>query len=137
MLLYGVNDRFRFCRYHAGEKFEAHTDDVYRNADATLVSMLTLVIYLNDDYDGGNLNYLSARFPSSAATAASRDNIVKTVVPQVGLAVCFAHSLLHEVSECHCHPTCPPPSDRFMFSTTGGSHQARSKVLAAHRCAVL
>lgn len=78
---------------------------MYRNYDASLVSLLTFVVYLNDDFTGGPLNFL--RHPwSSEASQADRDrdlaagpkagNIIAQVRPKPGLAAIFRHTNLHE-----------------------------------------
>lgn len=88
---YGISEQVRLCRYLAGEHFSAHKDDIYRNRDATLQSTLTMVIYLNDDFSGGHLNFLRHKSSSS-----ERDNVLASVTPTTGTAAIFDQQLIHE-----------------------------------------
>src|SRR4051812_592252 len=45
----GLNSRFRFCRYRAGQSFNVHRDGAYQIAEG-LRSRLTCQIYLNDGF---------------------------------------------------------------------------------------
>ena len=74
----GINERFRFYRYNPGERFAGHIDSPYRR-DNGEQSLLTFMIYLNDDFDGGE-----TAFP---------DLVVR---PATGLALLFRHDIFHE-----------------------------------------
>ncbi len=76
----GLNERLRFYRYEAGQSFGAHTDGYYRRSDEEQ-SLLTLMIYLNEDYAGGE-----TFFPDSESL----------IVPKTGKALLFTHQLWHE-----------------------------------------
>lgn len=52
MIAVGLNERFRFYRYDVGQKFAPHTDGAYHSPTGAR-SLLTLLLYLNDDYTGG------------------------------------------------------------------------------------
>lgn len=78
--LCGVNERFRIYRYQPGQQFAAHYDGAFhRNRDE--VSMLTFMVYLNADFEGGEtwFPYRGVRFQ-----------------PAVGRALFFEHEQLHE-----------------------------------------
>lgn len=77
----GLNERFRFYSYQAGQVFRWHTDGAYRRR-AGETSRLTFMIYLNDDFAGGETLFEHVK-----------------VEPQTGMALIFAHSLLHEGGE--------------------------------------
>jgi hypothetical protein len=77
----GVNERFRFYRYDPGQTFRWHRDG-YFERDNRERSRLTLMIYLNDDFEGGQ-----TRFEHTV------------IQPRKGMALCFAHRLLHEGAE--------------------------------------
>src|SRR5262245_26597152 len=47
----GINERFRFYRYDPGEFFAGHTDGVFRRENGEQ-SLLTLMIYLNEGFEG-------------------------------------------------------------------------------------
>ena len=48
----GVNERFRFYRYDPGQTFRWHRDGYFERPNRER-SRLTLMVYLNDDFDGG------------------------------------------------------------------------------------
>ena len=77
----GLNEKFRFYRYEPGQRFKGHVDGSYiRNASEA--SYFTFMIYLNDDYEGGETKFLDC-----------------TITPQKGMALIFLHNLYHEGSE--------------------------------------
>lgn len=73
----GLNERFRFYRYHAGQRFRHHRDGVYQRNEHEL-SQLTCLVYLNDDFEGG-------------ATSFGR----WSVTPEAGAALLFRHEIEH------------------------------------------
>ena len=76
----GVNERFRCYRYQPGQQFAAHFDGAYeRNAQER--SLLTLIVYLNDDFQGGSTAFLDFGLDA---------------IPKTGTALLFQHLLLHE-----------------------------------------
>ena len=78
--LLGLNERFRFYRYEGGQYFKWHKDGSYtRNENEA--SLLTLMIYLNEDYTGGNTAF---RW--------------ETIQPEKGMALVFPHLMLHQGS---------------------------------------
>lgn len=74
----GLNGRFRYYRYQGGQQFSGHVDAAYRRSTGE-ESRLTLMVYLNDDFDGGETTFLDG-----------------TVKPQRGMALAFRHELFHE-----------------------------------------
>ncbi len=79
--LVGLNERFRFYRYRPGQRFRHHTDGVYV-ADNGDFSQFTLLVYLNDDFEGGE-------------TAFTR----LAVKPERGAALVFHHQVEHAGAE--------------------------------------
>ena len=79
----GLNERFRFYRYDAGQTFKPHYDGFFKR-DNGEKSQVTFMIYLNEEFDGG----------------ATRFDIKRVgdfdVVPRTGMALLFYHNLLHE-----------------------------------------
>lgn len=75
--LKGFNEQFRFYRYDHGERFNKHRDGHFVRNDRE-ESFLTFLIYLNEDFEGGE-----TAFDSFA------------VKPQTGYALCFVHELRH------------------------------------------
>ena len=83
MTLAGANPRLRLYRYGPGERHGAHWDTVVE-LDAGVRSLLTLVFYLNDGFEGGETD-----FPE----------LSRRIVPRAGSALLFQHRILHEASE--------------------------------------
>ena len=75
----GLNERFRFYRYDPGERFALHTDGCYRRQNGE-ESLLTLMIYLNDGFGGGETT-----FPE----------LDVRITPKTGMLLLFRHELLH------------------------------------------
>jgi predicted 2-oxoglutarate/Fe(II)-dependent dioxygenase YbiX len=75
----GLFSPLRVYRYHVGQRFGLHHDQSYRRGDGAR-SLLTLMIYLDDDFDGGETDFPEQR---------------ERVVPVRGDALWFQHALLH------------------------------------------
>ncbi|MBS1636685.1 MAG: 2OG-Fe(II) oxygenase [Bacteroidetes bacterium] len=73
----GLNEMFRFYKYEPGQRFKKHIDGSYiRNAEES--SYFTLLIYLNDDFEGGETTFQ-----------------YHTVKPKKGTALVFYHGIRH------------------------------------------
>ena len=77
----GVSERFRFYRYDRGQFFGRHPDGPTRRSNGER-SRLTLIVYLNDDFEGGETIF---------------DHT--TIEPTTGMALLFIHGLMHEGAE--------------------------------------
>jgi len=73
----GLNELFRFYKYQPGQEFKKHRDQSYIRADGE-ASYYTLMIYLNENYEGGETTF---------------NNL--TIQPKKGLALVFLHNLEH------------------------------------------
>jgi predicted 2-oxoglutarate/Fe(II)-dependent dioxygenase YbiX len=78
--LSGFNERFRFYRYEKQQQFVWHQDGTVRLSE-TEESLLTFMIYLNDEFEGG-----------------STDFGWEAVRPVQGMALAFPHRLRHQGS---------------------------------------
>jgi prolyl 4-hydroxylase len=76
----GLNERLRFYRYEAGQSFGPHRDGYYKRSE-TEQSLLTLILYLNEDYIGGETFFT---------------DMENLIVPKAGKALLFPHQLWHE-----------------------------------------
>ena len=85
-LMAGLNERMRILRYQPGHVFHPHMDGCYEHPDGAQISRYTLMIYLNEGFEGGSTVF---------------HNTLDTVdfVPQTGSVLMFAHHLLHEGQE--------------------------------------
>lgn len=73
------NEMFRIYKYSPGQQFKMHRDGSYiRNENEK--SFYTFLIYLNDDFEGGETEF---------------ENLF-TVAPKKGSALAFYHPLRHE-----------------------------------------
>jgi prolyl 4-hydroxylase len=74
----GLNERFRYYRYRPGQKFALHMDGFFRRESGE-ESKLTCILYLNNDFIGG-------------------ETVVKNVMvePRQGMALIFRHEFPHE-----------------------------------------
>jgi predicted 2-oxoglutarate/Fe(II)-dependent dioxygenase YbiX len=75
----GVHVPVRLYRYEVGQHFGLHQDQSYFGEGGTQ-SLLTLMVYLNDDFEGGETT-----FPEQD----------KSISPKAGTALLFQHMLLH------------------------------------------
>lgn len=77
----GLNELFRFYKYEKGERFKKHIDGSYiRNAEEA--SYFTLMIYLNDDFEGGETLFQS-----------------HSIQPKKGMGLVFYHGMKHSGEE--------------------------------------
>lgn len=79
----GANERLRCYRYRPGQRFRPHFDGCFRRGDLE-ESELTLMVYLNDDFEGGQTAFL---------------DLEQRITPKRGTALLFFHTLLHEGCE--------------------------------------
>jgi predicted 2-oxoglutarate/Fe(II)-dependent dioxygenase YbiX len=80
MRLVGANECLRYYRYGPGDYFLPH-QDTHFSRDRHERSLLSLMIYLNEGYEGGEI-----AFPEHG----------ECIRPTTGLAVAFGHRMLHE-----------------------------------------
>ncbi len=74
----GINERFRFYRYEIGQQFDWHFDGHFERENGER-SQLTLMVYLNDKFTGGETAFESVN-----------------IEPVRGLALIFLHKLRHK-----------------------------------------
>lgn len=80
----GANERFRCCRYQPGMRFKMHADGSFeRNYFER--SFYSFLVYLNDDFEGGETNFIVEPEVS--------------IRPETGMGLMFQHPLLHEGAE--------------------------------------
>ena len=98
----GINARFRFYRYDAGDYFKPHSDGAWpgsRVIDGNLIadaypgqlSQYTYLIFLSDGYEGGRTQFMvSKEDPTKPATRQDDVNLVEIATPK-GAVLCFPH----------------------------------------------
>ena len=98
----GINARFRFYRYGRGDFFKAHTDgswtgsrvingQLVNNAYPGWHSQYTLLLFLNDDYQGGRTQFLVSKTDPAKPAISTEDIQIVSVKTPKGGALCFPH----------------------------------------------
>ncbi|MFV0410724.1 MAG: 2OG-Fe(II) oxygenase [Paracoccus sp. (in: a-proteobacteria)] len=82
----GLNERFRVYRYGPGRFFDWHQDGAYDDG-AGNCSKFTMLIYLNDEVEGGGTPFSDMSSPHAFSDF--------TIAPQAGSALFFHHPLSH------------------------------------------
>ncbi len=75
----GLNERFRFYRYKDGQQFRPHVDGAFKRSETEL-SLITLIIYLNEDFEGGTTYLIGVN---------------ENIYPKTGMLLLFDHKILH------------------------------------------
>lgn len=83
----GINELIRFYRYDPGQQFDWHQDFSFER-DNGEKSYLTLLVYLNDNFEGGETMF------EDSYSDETFDEL--TVVPKQGLALFFEHPVHHK-----------------------------------------
>ena len=82
----GANDLIMAGIYNPGNSFAIHTDTgLYFNMQTNIKTCYTLLIYLNDDFEGGNTIFYNT----------SDWNISRIIKPEKGKAIIFDINLWH------------------------------------------
>lgn len=89
--LSGLNERFRFYRYENGETFRPHWDGIYEVNDWHS-SQLTLLIYLSEDFTGGETVF----YRDSGMLKPCKETQIVSIQPKLGQILVFEHQQLHE-----------------------------------------
>lgn len=102
---FAINECFRISKYEPGSIGFAHHYDSQTTKDELTRSALSVVIYLNDGYDGGKTMFYDSKHSVSNVTVKEEMKIVglknytvHEVKQNIGTAVIFEHSLLHSAS---------------------------------------
>jgi prolyl 4-hydroxylase len=77
---HGLREPLRVYRYEVSQRFGIHGDQSYEGPDGTS-SLLTFMVYLNDDFEGGETDFPEQR---------------ETIRPRTGMGLLFQHMVLHE-----------------------------------------
>ena len=96
-----MNQCFKFSKYEEGYSFEAHIDGPWVPMKDES-SVFTVVIYLNDDYEGGQTNFYNEPFESKfegKRGIKNDEDLVATIQPKTGKMLVFNHESYHEGSK--------------------------------------
>jgi len=80
-----LNERMRILRYQPGHYFHKHMDGQYERPDGSEESRMTVMIYLNNNFQGGHTRIYADKGEEYA-----------TVPTEAGLVFVFDHRLPHE-----------------------------------------
>lgn len=94
-LMDSVNPCFRFSKYFKGHFFQKHLDGGHVESN-DYRSVLTLMVYLNEDFQGGETVFYEEEEVDKEENAQQRESAKIKVTPKVGKGVIFNHDLLHE-----------------------------------------
>jgi prolyl 4-hydroxylase len=75
-----ANERLRCYRYTPGQRFAPHYDGSFYRNDVER-SLLTVLVYLNEGFSGGETALL---------------DVGRVIKPKTGMALLFQHAILHE-----------------------------------------
>lgn len=92
----GINERFRLCRYQAGQRFHIHQDGTHhRGPDCR--SMLTFMVYLTDgdDFEGGDTLF----YAGGPQAGEGKSDLVARLRPRAGSLIVFDHGIWHAGEE--------------------------------------
>ena len=114
---YGLNERWRFCRYEKGQHFGAHVDGDFARS-YTERSFLTLMFYLNSSkqvdpingqFNGGSTRFFKMSYYNTLYRGSNNNTNIESkdiefaIKPEAGLAVMFMQGvngrLLHDGEE--------------------------------------
>ena len=101
----GLNERFRYYRYDPGQKFAPHGDGAFKRPSGEQ-SWLTFMVYLNDDFSGGE-----TKFYEDVGV------LRLSVKPERGMALVFLHRQLHEGAAIVSGRKYVPPDGRHVRSS--------------------
>ena len=77
--LLNLNEMFRFYKYNQGQRFKMHRDGNYVRNECE-ISYYTFMIYLNDNYEGGETEFQN----------------LFSIIPKQGDLLVFHHPIKHE-----------------------------------------
>jgi len=77
-----------YAKYEPGQSFGIHTDTGIERPERGLESKCTMLVYLNDDFEGGETRFYDNNFRAT-----------DTVVPKRGSALVFDIALWHEAQQ--------------------------------------
>jgi hypothetical protein len=90
LVLEGLNPRTRRYRYRPGQRFAPHTDHWYQ-PDRLRTTLVTVLVYLNDDFEGGETRFYEEHLASADGAVPEQ-----TIAPRRGRVALFQHKIRHE-----------------------------------------
>lgn len=98
--VHSLNSCFRLCKYHSGGHFGPHYDSDFVVDAMKRRSLKTFMVYLNDDYEGGETNFVEnheLNFDKERQIyCAPPETVFASLKARRGDCLVFDHLLLHE-----------------------------------------
>ena len=95
-----LNPLFRLCKYNPMGHFGPHYDSDYIVDPCLLRSLKTFMIYLNDDYEGGQTSFVDCHDmyldPDRGIYCSPPDKVFAQLKARTGDLLVFDHKILHE-----------------------------------------
>ena len=79
---HSINYRFRFLKYEKGGFFARHKDNNYKNKES--MSLITILIYLNDNYEGGYTTFFANVDDKKGFTLKPKTGMVSLMDQDIG-----------------------------------------------------
>lgn len=94
----GINPCFRALRYRKGGHFKPHSDGstVLGEGEDEMKSFVTLIIYLNDNFNGGSTKFFHEDMEAGGNEI---KNEIARVIPSPGKCLFFYHDIIHSGEE--------------------------------------
>ena len=93
--LSGLYKHTLFYKYDKGEYFKEHYDN--EKKDGNKKSFFTVLIYLNDDFEGGETTFIHNK-RLLIKNKIKNEKILTPIIPKQGKLLVFRHNILHEGS---------------------------------------
>lgn len=98
--IHSLNYLFRLCKYDPLGHFGPHYDGDYVIDPCSLRSLKTFMIYINDDYEGGETSFADDHDmhfdPNRGIYCSPNDKVFTQLKARAGDLLIFDHKLLHE-----------------------------------------
>ena len=88
----GLNERLSCLKYGPGDYFAPHQDGKFVRPDGSEESFITIQLYLNEGFEGGDTTFISI----CRKMGGDGENV--GVVPKIGRVLVFQHDIEHEGS---------------------------------------
>ena len=83
----GINDMWAVSKYESGQYFKPHYDGMYKDEAGNTMSILTITLYLNEAFDGGELIFYSGSLSDPVESWRWQ--------PRAGSCFVMNHDILH------------------------------------------
>lgn len=95
-----LNEVIKFTKYTPGGRFLPHIDNSIAKSNNEK-SIFTIIIYLNQDFEGGETRFFERKLDTELPFTASIDTVtvLESFAPEAGTCLVFNHDVLHDGAE--------------------------------------